>query len=64
MAIVEIDSLDFPVSSFYEVSRRSSCATATKRVVVCSVVESPKVIDRALIEGYKPCGFCFASSVM
>lgn len=54
MAIVEIDSLDFPGVELFSSLTEKQLRHSYEKGSGVFIVESPKVIDRALIEGYEP----------
>ena len=54
MAIVEIDSLEFPGVELFSSLTEKQLRHSYEKGSGVFIVESPKVIDRALIEGYKP----------
>lgn len=54
MAIVEIDSLDFPGVELFSSLTEKQLRHSYEKGCGVFIVESPKVIDRALIEGYEP----------
>ena len=54
MAIVEIDSLEFPGVELFSSLTEKQLRHSYEKGSGVFIVESPKVIDRALIEGYEP----------
>ena len=54
MAIIEIDSLEFPGVELFSGLTEKQLRHSYEKGSGVFIVESPKVIDRALIEGYEP----------
>ena len=54
MVIIEIDSLEFPGVELFSSLTEKQLRHSYEKGSGVFIVESPKVIDRALIEGYEP----------